>query len=108
MPCATVLATRNASSINSGRRSASACASPSRAKILPEPEFALGAAETGAATRFLPQRCCQAVDDGAGRRTLGPRSERERHAMLEHRLGERHDIVDGGRKAPVDQGLGAY
>ena len=39
---------------------------------------------------------------------VGARREGERHAVLEHRLGELDHVVDRGRVAPVEQRAGAH
>ena len=42
------------------------------------------------------------------RLAVGARGEGQRHAVLEHRLGERRDVVDRGREAALDQRAGAH
>ena len=49
----------------------------------------------------------QPRDHGRNRLALGAGGEGQRHAVLEHRLGERRDVVERGRQAAVDQRAGA-
>ena len=53
---------------------------------------------------LLPERLITPVADSPSARA----AKRERHAMLEHRLGERDDVVDRRRQPAVDQRLGAH
>src|SRR6266511_2321669 len=64
--------------------------------------------------RALPGRChalsdasLEPTDDAFHGLAVGARGEGERHAVLEDRLGHRHDVVDRRREPPVDEGAGA-
>src|SRR5262245_25142349 len=92
MPCATVLATCKASRTSSGRRSASACASPSRLKTLLWPPPAVVVGEPCAATPSL-QRFCQAINHPGRGLAFGARGKRQGHPVLEDRLGKRDYVV---------------
>src|SRR6266511_2248279 len=64
--------------------------------------------------RALPGRChalsdasLEPTDDAFHGLAVGARGEGERHAVLEDRLGHRHDVVDRRREPPVDEGARA-
>src|SRR6478672_8353521 len=106
MPCATVLATRSASSSKSGKRSATACASPSRANTLLTPAPSVFG-DPRAATSALLQRCGQPRDHAAGGFSFCACCKCQSHAVLQHRLCKLDHVVDGGREPAVDQCLGS-
>src|SRR5262249_6012030 len=66
----------------------------------------LSARRFAAAIRLSDARL-QLADDGFNAFAVGTRGKGHRHAVLEDRLGHRHDVVDRGRKPSVDEGARA-
>ncbi len=53
-------------------------------------------------------RALQPRDDISDRLAFGTSRERQRHAVLEHRLGQLQHVVDRWRKAAIEQSAGAH
>ena len=113
MPCATVCATRLASISRSGRRSARPWASPSSANTRPS-DAAAERCFAAAFGRWVRHR--RPTPAAAASRPMTPTicSPSARAAnvsamrCLQHRLGQRHHVVDRGGEAAVEQRLGAH
>src|SRR5690606_25456802 len=63
-------------------------------------------AAAGLATTLLQCRG-EARDNATDLLAFGARDEAERHAVLQHRLGERDDVVDRRRESALEQSPGA-
>src|SRR4051812_42567119 len=101
-PWITVAAMRRASRIRRGMDSASVRAAP-----LACCAALISCLSARRAAIRLSDARLELADNGFDALAVGPRSEGERHAMLEYRLRGLDDVVDRRRKAPVDQCAGA-
>src|SRR6185312_12867568 len=102
LPCTpwiTVAATRSAATISAGRVPAN---SRERCRV---DGWAIGSGADPEAR--LRDAGAHLGDHGLHRDALGAGREVHGHAMAQDRTGERHDIVDRGREAALDDGAGA-
>src|SRR5580692_7380759 len=98
-PWMTVAATRRASSISRGIEAASVRPAPTARPIA----AMSGCVRLGSTAIRLSDPCLQASDHGLDAFAFGARRERERHAVLEHRLGKVEHVIDRGGKTAVEQ-----